>query len=191
MSHKNKKIHKMNLDNIVVLKKPENEERVELVSGNKISKNDDVILWQAPEYEYNPKDVSWHWISVIIAVVLITIALWQKNFLFAIFIVIAEIIVLYFSNTFPRIWNFKIDESGLTIGENRYLFSDMQSFDIHEVGEDYKELVFKLRSKFKTVLRVFIHKDDEEKIKEKLLEFLPQEDLQVSLADLLERFIRF
>ena len=202
---KHKKHHNpANVDNIVVLKKANsggkavkkekkdvNEENL-VVGFEKTAEENEPIIWQAPEYEYNPKDVSWYWMSIIVAIVLIGVAFWQKNFLFAVFVVIAELIVIYFSNSFPKIWNFKLDDKGIHIGNNLfYPISDLKSFDIHDIGEEYKELVFKLGAKLKPNLKVFIHSEDEVKIKEKLLKFLPQEDLPVSLADSLERFIRF
>ena len=57
--------------------------------GGKEREKSDGIVWQIPEYEYRSKDVSWYWISLIAAIVLFAFAIWQKNFLFAIFVVIA------------------------------------------------------------------------------------------------------
>ena len=48
------------------------------------------IIWQAPEFRYRHKDESWYWLTIMATAVLFLISLWQKNFLFAIFAVIAN-----------------------------------------------------------------------------------------------------
>ena len=59
------------------------------------------ITWEAPEFEYRPKSVSWYWISIIIAAAIIAFAIWERNFLFGIFIVIAEILFIAWGNETP------------------------------------------------------------------------------------------
>ena len=150
------------------------------------------ILWQAPEYEYKSKTVSWYWMSAIIAMVLIILSLWQKNFLFAVFIFIAELVLIYFSGRFPKIWEFKINEKGIAIGDVKfYEFGQIQAFDIHPFDNEYKELVFRLKPKFSPYLKIFIYVEDEKKIEERLKKFLEREEFPQSLADTLENFFRF
>ena len=78
-------------------------------------KDTEFIKWQAPEFEYRPKDVSWYWLSLMAAIALIALAVWQKNFLFAIFIALAWLVITSLANRFPTIWEFKIDEKGLSV----------------------------------------------------------------------------
>jgi hypothetical protein len=165
---------------------------------NQEKPSENFISWQAPEFEYRPKDVSWYWLSLIIAIILIALAVWQKNFLFVVFVVIAWLVVSSFSNRFPTIWEFKIDEKGLNIslpnkksGNKFYPYEDIGGFDIHTGGEEYKELVFKVKNKFSPYLKINIRAGDEEKIKNFLLQRLSKEEYQVSLADSLANLIRF
>ena len=120
----------------------------------------DIISWQAPEYDYRPKDVSWKWASLIAAVILIVFAIWQKNPLFIFFIIIALFLINHFAGQFPKVWQFKISEKGISVSlpdkkerEKFYGFEDMESFDIHPAGEEYKELILKLKSKFTPYLK--------------------------------------
>ena len=73
------------------------------------------IAWEAPEFEYRHKDISWYWISIIVAVVCIGFAAWQKNFLFGFFVLVAEILILAWANQQPAIFNFRLTEKGLFI----------------------------------------------------------------------------
>lgn len=159
---------------------------------------ENIISWQAPEYVYRPKDVSWKWLSLIAAIVLIVFAIWQNNPLFIFFIIIALFLLNHFAGQFPKVWQFKISEKGISIGladkdkdEKFYLFEDMESFDIHMAGEEYKELVLKLKSKFSPYLKMNIHYGDEEKIRNCLEKFIPREEHSQSLIDVFFRWIGF
>ncbi len=155
------------------------------------------ITWQAPEFEYHPKGIFWYWTSIIVAIILVFLALWQKNLLFAIFVVIAEIIILFLIGKFPPIWEFKINAQGIEIGrinkkeKKFYSYEELDNFDIHLINEEYKELVFKLNSRFSQLLKINIHFVDEERIKKFLLKFLPHEEIPSSLVDSMSKLIRF
>ena len=158
----------------------------------------DIISWQAPEYDYRPKDVSWKWIILIAAVILIVFAIWQKNPLFIFFIIIALFLINHFSGQFPKVWQFKISEKGISVSlpdkkerEKFYGFEDMESFDIHIVGEEYKELILKLKSRFTPYLKINIHISDEEKIRNFLGKFIPREEHNQSLVDVFLRWVGF
>lgn len=158
----------------------------------------DIISWQAPEYDYRPKDISWKWISLIAAIILIAFAVWQKNPLFIFFVIIALFLINHFSGQFPKIWEFKISEKGIGIGlpdkketGKFYAFEDMESFDIHMAGEEYKELILKLKSKFTPYLKINIHIGDEEKIRNFLEKFIPREEYIQSMVDVLSHWIGF
>ena len=162
-------------------------------------KDTEFIKWQAPEFEYRPKDVSWYWLSLMAAIALIALAIWQKNFLFTIFIALAWLVITSLANRFPTIWEFKIDEKGLSVflpnkksGNNRfYLYEELEGFDIHPAGEEYKELVLKIKKKFSPYLKINIHLNDEEKIKNFLFKRLAKHEYEISLTDSLSKLIKF
>src|SRR5271154_1210216 len=77
------------------------------------------IKWIAPEFEYHEKDISWYWMTIIIAAIIIAFSVWQRNFLFGLFIVIAEILVIAWGNKTPRPFSFKMNEDGFEIGAEK------------------------------------------------------------------------
>ena len=70
--------------------------------------------WSAPEFEYRPKSVSWYWISIICAAAIIAFAIWEQNFLFGIFVVIAEILLIAWGNEMPATVSITLTESELS-----------------------------------------------------------------------------
>lgn len=152
--------------------------------------------WQAPEFEYQPKSVSWYWLSAIIGIILIALAIWQKNLLFIIFVVIAWLVIIASANRFPTIWEFKIDEKGINIAlpnekssAKFYPYAEIEGFDIHFGGEQYKELILKIKSKFSPFLKINIYFSDEEKIKNFLLKYLIKEEYEQSFSDSFSKLI--
>ncbi len=184
-----------------MLKKEKHKKEEEIIDYGE----DKEIIWQISEYEYNPKDISWNWLIFIVAIILFAFAVWQKNFLFAVFIIIAFLMINFISNRFPLIWQFKMTKKGIIIslptGERKkfYSFKNIESFDIHSIAYDaegndigeYKELILKLRSKFSPYLKINIYPTDEEKIRKFLFDFIPHEEYEHSLVDFLARLIKF
>jgi hypothetical protein len=163
----------------------------------KDNENIEVIAWEAPEFGYNPKDFQWRLISLLAALILILFAFWQKDILFALFLIIAWLVFLYFADRFPSIWRFRLDETGISIssfsGEvaKFYSYKDLDGFDIHDGDEEYKELVIKLKTTFSSFVKINIHTIDEEKINNFLIKFIPRKEFNVSLVDVLAKLIRF
>lgn len=151
------------------------------------------IGWQAPEFEYQTKGVSWYWLSVILATLMIGFAVWQRNFLFGVFVVIAEILVLIWGNKKPRFVYFRITGEGFEIvGEKFYPYRDIEAFSIEEdVASEWSRLVFELRGKLKPAFSVGFPTARRREIREALQTFLPEHEWRESFFDSIEKFLRF
>jgi hypothetical protein len=177
-----------------------------------------VISWQAPEFQYSPKDISWYWLSLIIGIILLALSLWQRNFLFAVFIVIAWLVVVYSAGRNPTIWNFKLSEKGIEINlpnndpasAKFYPYGEVEGFDIHPhttTSDDinilrqsrlrsfgvgvHGELILKLKKRFSSYLKINFPAEEEEKIKDFLQKYITKEEYSESLADSFSKLIRF
>jgi hypothetical protein len=163
----------------------ETEEGIEEVKG-------DVFKWKAPEFEHLEKSTTWYWGSMIVAVLLMGVALWQKNFLFAVFIMLAELALFLFAGEKPKVWNFKIDDKGVTIENHKlYKYADITLYDIHEFSDEYHELVLQTKSKVHHYIKMFIRVEDEAKVTELLDKKTHRGEIEVTFLELLERLIGF
>lgn len=152
----------------------------------------DAITWEAPEFEHIEKSTTWYWTSMSIAIVLIAIALWQKNFLFAVFIVVAELVIFMLAGEKPKMWQFSIDERGVTIEKHKtYRYKDILLYDIHPFSDEYDELVLRTRSKVQHYIKIFIPVEDEEVITELLDRRVERGEIEVTFLELLERWVGF
>ena len=150
------------------------------------------INWSAPEFEYREKDVAWYWISIIIASILIAFAAWERNFLFGMFIVIAEMLLVVWGNRSPRIIDFTLTEKGLLIGERKlHPINTFESFSADELDEAWHEIIFSFKAKLKTPIRIIVGEDKLEEIKKNLKPLVKEVDHEPSFLDSLEKIIRF
>lgn len=150
------------------------------------------IIWEAPEFQYREKEVSWYWISIIIAAAIVAFAIWQHNFLFGIFIVIAEVLLIAWGNEEPRIISFKLTDRELFIGEKKdYRLDLMENFSVNELSDEWAELVFSFRAKLKPPIMLIAPQSVAEEVRKNLKPLLREIPYEPSIIDSLEKIIGF
>jgi hypothetical protein len=150
------------------------------------------ITWEAPEFEYREKDVSWYWITIIIAALVIAFAVWERNFLFGFFIVVAEILVIAWGNQKPREISFTITESVIEIGTVKsYALKEFESWSTQETGDGWVEIAFIFRAKLRVPLVVLAPDEKIEEIRKNLAPLLREVEHQMSLIEAIEKLMRF
>lgn len=151
-----------------------------------------MISWQAPEFEYRAKTILWYWLSIFIAVVILAAAVWLRNFLFGIFMVIAEILILVWANREPRILNFALTEQGLQIGARKFEpYNEIESFSVLRGAETWTDIMLRSKRRLRPVLHLLVPSARLTEIEGRLKTLLPEEDYQESFIETLERILRF
>ena len=154
------------------------------------------IAWEAPEFDHNPKGVAWYWISIIIAVSLIALSVWQKNFFFGVFIVIAEVLVLVWAGVEPPMIKFDLTEKGLQVGPRRYYpMREIASFSADSEGlfnEEWPDIVLHLRGHFRPAVRLKAPRRWLAEIREVFRTHQVKElHFEPTFLDIVEKFLRF
>lgn len=145
-----------------------------------------MIKWSSPEFEYYEKNKNWFLVAIIIAVIIALLALWQKNFLFLIFIIIATVMIISLGKKKPNVVDFTIDDKTLWVKDKVYNFDQFESFAIKPGS-----LLFKNKERFKPYLVVSFNKNDLEAIRKHLLDFLPEIEYGESLVEVLSNYLGF
>ncbi len=151
------------------------------------------ITWEAPEYEHREKEPSWFWISIIVSVLILAVAIWQKNFLFGVFIIIAEILVIFWANREPETTRITVTEKGVRIGEEKfYERSRIAAFSIvpHE-HTNWFDLVFHLDRRILPNVIVKIPHDKAHDVHTALSNLYAFFDYEESFVETLERYFWF
>lgn len=150
------------------------------------------IKWQAPEFIYRRKTLGWYWLTIFAAVALIGIAVWQKNFLFGIFIVIAEILVLVWAEKPPRLVPMALTREGVAIeGALRYPYLDLASFTVDDREEEpFARLGLRFKN-FRPPAAIQVPKEKLADVKAILRIAVPYVEGDRSFFDALEEFTNF
>jgi len=156
-----------------------------------IEKTHDKIIWHAPEFEYIHKDIVWYWLTMIGASVLFLIALWQNNLLFAIFIVISEVLFMHWAREYPKTIRFEINKKGFEIGHLKNMeYSQISGFRIlHRT--DHGELILKTKNHIHPYTKVIVISEDIPEITEFLKKHIPEIEYEESMTDHIEKMIGF
>lgn len=150
--------------------------------------------WSAPEFEYFHKGVSWYWLIIIAAVVLVALSLLQKNFLFSVFIVISAALILRLGYKRPRYLDFHLNDKGLLIDEkNFYSYDDLVGFATRSLYLDdgLSEVILKRKHRLGTYLKILLPNKHLEEIRVFLNKYLPEIEYEESLTDHLSKLLKF
>jgi len=150
------------------------------------------IKWQAPEYEFREKTVSWYWLSIIIAAIVIAFSVWEKNFLFGLFVVVAEMLFIVWGNRPPRMIGFTMNETGIVVeGVRTYSFKDLESMGVGPIDDDWTELIFIFRAKLKTPLKIIFPEGRLQELRDNIKTILKEVTYEPTLLDSIEKLLRF
>lgn len=132
-----------------------------------------MITWQAPEFRYFEKTASWFTGTIIIAIILGILAILQGNFLFLIFIIIAEALVLHWGKRIPNQHQYILTNEGIEEnGRHLYPYSHYESFAfVHD--NRLAELILKPKRKLSTYARILLPVSRTEEIAKALSAYLP------------------
>ncbi len=150
------------------------------------------IAWEAPEYEYREKGTSWYWVSIIVAATIVAFSVWQGNFLFGFFIVIAEMLFLVWGNRIPRMIHFRITGTAIEIGGDKsHAFKDFESMGVVPSDAGWVELVFIARAKFRTPFKIIFPSARLAELRDHMRTVLPEVPYEPTFLDTIEKLLRF
>ena len=151
-----------------------------------------IIEWTALEYEFRAKGVSWYWTSIILAVLLVSLAAWQSNFLFAFFIVLAEVLILVWAGREPQTVNFALSPQKLILNGRAYPLSEVAHFSVDEPEHSaWANIIFHFRRRFHPGLKIHVAKDHLDSVRAMLAISTVEIDREESFVDTLEEFLGF
>ncbi len=150
------------------------------------------MQWNAPEYEYREKTVSWYWTSIIVAAIIIAFSVWERNFLFGFFIVIAEILFIVWGNRSPRLVAFTLTENEVAVTDGKsHPLREFESFSVEDLGNDLAEIIFTFRAKLKTPFKILMPGARATELRNNMKTILREVPYEPTLIDSIEKLLRF
>lgn len=149
------------------------------------------IEWEALEYEHIPKEKSWFIAGGIIASLLMIFALFTANYFFALFVLLASFVVYMYSIRPPKQISAAVGREGVRVGRRIYDFEDLRSFWIFYEAGGIKELSLESKKSVMPYIRVPLGEVEPVKVREALIQFVPEVQHEESLAEIIARILGF
>lgn len=151
-------------------------------------KIEDNLEWRIEEPNFTPKTAEWFWALGIFAFALIVFSILLKNYLLIVIVALAAFIIYGSKNKKPELINFRLDNEGLYIEHKFHPYDSFESFWIFPASVNKeRELALRYKRHLAPLLIVSFHDNDESKIKRILDKYLPENEEQESLIDLLRK----
>lgn len=92
----------------------------------------DKLEWSAPEYEDVKRGNDWFWALGVIIVAGSLASIIYKDFFFAALLILGGVLLGFFAIKKPDIIQYELNQKGLRIQKQLYLYEDIVSFHIEE-----------------------------------------------------------
>lgn len=148
------------------------------------------ISWETIEYLHKEKTSDWYWIVGIITVSIAIISIILNNVIFALLIIISSFTLSLFASKKPGIISVEINNIGVTVGNNRYPYKELDSFWV-ETRDLNLRVLLKSKKVFMPFIIILIEDADPEDVRECLLQYLPEEEHTEPLLEKLLLYFGF
>jgi hypothetical protein len=143
---------------------------------DKINEKNESISWQVPEYDKHEKTKSWYIFYSIVAFLLILYSFFSGNFLFAVIIIIAAIVIVLRDGQNPAMVKISLEPEGITVGKKFHDFDEFKNFSIiYKPKEEIKNLYFEYKNSLKPRLSIHLKNNNPLLIRKNLLKYLPED----------------
>ncbi len=146
--------------------------------------------WQASEYIQHHKGLAWYVLLGVVVLIFVIVAAILKLWLgIALFLVMGAAIAVYAKKE-PRILNYSLDTSGVTIEGKHYPYNSFRSFSVFQDIE-WHSIELDPTQRFMPRLTLLFSDDDIADIADHLSLHLPHNDRQPDFIERITRRLRF
>ena len=143
---------------------------------DKIKEENENISWHVPEYDKHEKTKNWYIFYSIVAFLLILYSFFSGNFLFAVIIIIAAIVIVLRDGQNPAMIKISLEPEGITVGKQFHDFDEFKNFSIvYKPKEEIKNLYFEYKNSIKPRLSIHLKNNNPLLIRKNLLKYLPED----------------
>lgn len=147
--------------------------------------------WRAPEHEMSERGEKWNLYAALILVAIIGYAIYTNSPIMAITFILIGIVGYIFLNIKPKILDFKITEEGIMAGKEIYDFDNLKSFWIFYDPPRRKIISLYTKGRLTPFVHIPLDQEDPVKIREILMEHIPEKKQDDGLSDIFERLMGF
>jgi hypothetical protein len=119
------------------------------------------LEWSAPEFEKAERGIFWHFGIIGLAALLVLFSLWQRNYVFLLFVVFAAAMMIFISRNESTVYTYGIAEDGIEVdGKLIYGIRSLTGFALLDDGfSPYGELVIRRTKRLTEYVRILIPRE--------------------------------
>ncbi len=151
-----------------------------------------LFSWSIPSHEHQERSFGFFVWIISVMVILLLFSVWQKNFLFGIFILMASGTVLFLSLQHPETHEFALTDKFIVFGnyQDTHTYSEFSHFDVQEFSDIDTEIFLAFKDKKRAPIHMRIYRGDEQKIVAILKEKkLVEKEIDVSLFESISKLL--
>lgn len=149
------------------------------------------VSWTASEYIAHQKNTGWYVLLGLGAVAAaVVVFLLTRDKISSGMVVVVAVMFGIFAARQPRVLAYQVTQGGVKIGEKFFQYGDFKSFSVLDEGHISSILLMPLK-RFMPGVSMYYPPEQEEKIVNVLVNYLPHEERQPDFIDRLMRKVRF
>ncbi len=150
------------------------------------------VRWTASEFIAHHKTAGWYGLLFVAAFVAagLVYLLTRGDKISSVVVIVAAIFFAITASRKPRVLDYEVSNSGITIGQRFYAYGSFRSFSIVEDGA-FSSISFMPLKRFMPAITIYYAQDDEDRIVEVLGRYLPIEPARQDALDRFVKHIRF
>lgn len=150
-----------------------------------------LLTWETPEHHLQPKTLAWYAVFGVVMAILLFTAFLMRSFLSGTVFVLLGILVLLYSERSPRLLQVQLTPSALILNDRRYLWKDLDAFNIVESPKGNLAL-FRSRRLVMPLIHVPLADEDPEAVRTIFSREVKEDpELHEPLPDLLAHYLGF
>ena len=146
--------------------------------NEEINKEDFDFHWEIDSHIKHQKTKTWYIIASVITLALIVYAIIDRNYFFALIIIIAGALIIFFDNEPVQKIDFAIKYDGVLVDKKFFPFESVSNFYIiYRPQEDIKKVFFEFKNPLQHRLSIELYQQNPLELREYLLKYL-KEDIE-------------
>src|SRR5581483_12382199 len=91
-----------------------------------------IFRWSGYEHEHIERQSDWYWALGVVAVCIALVAILLHDFLFAVLIIMAAVVIGMLANVPPDITDFEVSHRGVRVGANLHRYDEILAFWVED-----------------------------------------------------------
>jgi len=151
----------------------------------------EIAEWTASEFIAHEKGRGWYVILFCVTAIVAAVIYFATRDMFSVIVVLIMAMIFGISSTHkPKVINYKLDSSGMTVGNKFYPYAAYKSFSMAQQGP-FKTIELMPMKRLAFPVGAFLAPESQEEVLHMISEYLPLEHKEPGTVDRLMHELRF